>query len=194
MLPSMSAIVVRLLAILGSLFGLAGVALAASDASLPDGTEFIFWEQPLKFSRTYYVDGSSPQSDDAGTGTHERPFRTISKAAAILQPGERVVIAAGTYREFVQPARGGAAPDKMISYEAAPGAEVIVKASEVLRDWQPGSDPGLWRHELPGALFPDAYNPFAMVTVPGDWSWLNTSNVDMGPYFRRRGLIFMDGK
>jgi len=189
----MNARITPVLAILG-VFGWAGAALAASDARLPDGTEFIFWEQPLKFSRTYYVDGSSRQGDDDGPGTRERPFRTISKAAAILQPGERVVIAAGIYREFVQPARGGTAPDKMISYEAAPGAEVIVKASEVLRDWQPGSDRGVWRHELPGALFPDAYNPFAMVTVPGDWSWLNTSNVDMGPYFRRRGLIFMDGK
>jgi hypothetical protein len=40
------------------------------------------------------------------------------------------VIAAGTYRECVRPARGGSSPDRMISYEAAPGATVIVKASE----------------------------------------------------------------
>jgi len=104
------------------------------------------------------------------------------------------VIAAGIYRECIRPVRGGAAANKMISYEAAPGAKVIIKASEVLRDWQPGGNPGIWRHELSGALFPDAYNPFAMVTVPGDWSWLNTKSVDMGPYFRRRGLIYIDGK
>jgi hypothetical protein len=30
--------------------------------------------------------------------------------------------------------------------------------------------------------------------VPGDWSWLDTKRVDMGPYFRRRGLVFLDGK
>jgi hypothetical protein len=189
----MNARISPLLPLLG-LLGLSGAALAASDATLPDGTAFTFWEQPLKFSKTYYVDGGSPQSDDGGPGTRERPFRTIGRAAAILQPGERVVIAAGTYRELIQPERGGTAPDQMISYEAAPGAKVIVKASEVLRDWQPGAEPGTWRHELPGTLFPDAYNPFAMVTVPGDWSWLNTSSVDMGPYFRRRGLIFMDGQ
>jgi hypothetical protein len=52
----------------------------------------------------------------------------------------------------------------------------------------------IWQHDLTGALFPDAYNPFALADVPGDWSWLDTKKVDMGPYFRRRGLVFVDGK
>jgi hypothetical protein len=170
---------------------------------LPDGTDFVFWERPLTFSKTYYVDGSAPNSSDDGPGTRAEPFRTISKAAEILQPGERVVIASGVYRECVRPARGGTGPDKMISYEAAPGATVVVKASEVLRDWTPSvrslrradsTDVRIWQHPLSGALFPDAYNPFAMANVPGDWIWLDTKNVDMGPYFRRRGLVFVDGK
>ncbi|HEY6922114.1 MAG TPA: hypothetical protein VI653_01505, partial [Steroidobacteraceae bacterium] len=76
-------------------------------ARLPDGTQFTFWEKPLSFTTTYYVDGGSPASDDHGPGTHDRPFRSISRAAEILQPGERVVIAAGVYRECVRPARGG---------------------------------------------------------------------------------------
>jgi hypothetical protein len=52
----------------------------------------------------------------------------------------------------------------------------------------------IWKHELSGTLFPDAYNPFGMASVPGDWSWLDTKKVDMGPYFRRRGMVFVDGK
>ena len=172
------------------------------DARLPDGSQFTFWEKPLRFSRTYYVDGGSPGADDRGPGTHDRPFRTIGRAAEVLEPGERVVIATGIYRECVRPPRGGSGPEKMISYEAAPGAVVIVKGSEVLRDWQPSADPlpnggdgaaPIWKHELSGALFPDAYNPFALANVPGDWSWLDTRSVDMGPYFRRRGMIFADG-
>ena len=59
---------------------------------MPDGLEFPSWERPLQFSKTYYVDGNSPRADDAGPGTKERPFRTIGKAADVLQPGERVVI------------------------------------------------------------------------------------------------------
>ena len=96
-------------------------SIAANDTILPDGTEFQFWEQPLQFSRTYYVDCNSPNCDDNGPGTIDKPFRTISKAAEVLQPGERVVIASGIYRECVRPARGGTEPTQMISYEAAPG-------------------------------------------------------------------------
>src|SRR5438046_2018268 len=110
---------------------------ASADSRLPDGTEFASWEQPLTFSKTYYVDNSAPQADDNGPGDKTRPFRTINKAAQVLQPGERVVIAAGIYRECVRPLRGGTSPTQMISYEAAPGAKVTIKGSEVLKDgWQ----------------------------------------------------------
>jgi len=181
----------------------------ATDSRLPDGTEHASWEQPLTFSKTYYVDNTSSKSDDNGPGSKTRPFRTISKAAQVLQPGERVVIASGTYRECVRPARGGSGPAQIISYEAAPGATVVIKGSELLKDgWQqesismrrfgpPGPEAApvtAWRHDLTGAMFPEAYNPFALASAPADRAWLDTRTVDMGPYFRRRGLVFVDGK
>jgi hypothetical protein len=178
---------------------------AAADTRLPDGTNFVFWEQPLRFSKTYYVDANPARGNDKNPGTSKRPFRTISKAAEVLQPGQRVVIAAGVYRECIRPARGGTGPDKMISYEAAPGAAVIVKGSETLNNgWQPSTansgrggiaySTNIWQHDLTGKMFPDAYNPFAMDDAQGDRAWLDTKAVDMGPYFRRRGLIFVNGK
>ena len=143
----------------------------ASDNRLPDGTEHVTWEQPLRFSRTYYVNNGSSRADDKGPGSAARPFRTINQAAQVLQPGERVVIASGTYRECVRPMRGGTGPTQMISYEAAPGATVIVKGSEILKDgWQqesipigrplpgqPGPQMTTWRHDFSGSMFPDAY-------------------------------------
>jgi hypothetical protein len=185
---------------------------AAGDSRLPDGTSYAAWEQPLTFSKTYYVDTSATAADDNGPGTRARPFRTINKAAQVLQPGERVVIAAGIYRECVRPARGGASPAQMISYEAAPGAEVFVKGSEVLKDgWVQVASPvgrggvggpggatqppiATWRHEFTGAMFPDGYQPFALPSIMGSWSWLDPRAVDMGPFLRRRGLVFVDGK
>ena len=77
---------------------------------MPDGTEFPAWEKPLHFTHTYYVNGQAANADDNGPGTEQQPFRTIGRAAQILQPGERVVIAEGVYREFVRPARGGTGP------------------------------------------------------------------------------------
>ncbi|MGD0901038.1 MAG: right-handed parallel beta-helix repeat-containing protein, partial [Thermoguttaceae bacterium] len=158
------------------------------------------------------VDNQSARADDNGPGTRNRPFRTINEAAQVLQPGERVVIAPGTYRECVRPARSGTGPAQMISYEAAPGAKVFIKGSEILKDgWQQesipvgfrgfGSQAGpgekkvtAWRHELTDAMFPDAYQSFALASVAGNWEWLDPRMVDMGPYFRRRGLVFVDGK
>ena len=202
-------------AVLGAVVGLdasvwgpaaAAAAGTSTDSRLPDGTEFVSWEQPLTFSKTYYVDNTASNADDNGAGDKARPFRTIGKAAQILQPGERVVIAAGAYRECVRPARGGTGPAQMISYEAAPGAKVYIKGSEILKDgWQqvkvaerfnaaPGTGITVWRHELTSVLSPDGYNPFALPSIMGSWGWLDTRIVDMGPYLRRRGLAFVDGK
>jgi len=190
--------------------GALGRSGGGSDAQLPDGTDFALWEQPLSFSKTYYVDNTSASADDNGPGDQARPFRSINRAAQVLQPGERVVIAAGTYRECVRPARGGDAPSRMISYEAAPGAKVYIKGSEILsKGWYeetvavnfrppgapaaPEGNVTTWRYDLDGALFPDAYNPFALPSLMGQWAWLNPAQVDMGPYLRRRGLVFVDG-
>jgi hypothetical protein len=178
---------------------------AASNSRLPDGTEFPFWEQSTTFSKTYYVDQRAAAADDSGPGTKERPFRTVGKAAQVLQPGERVVIAEGTYREFVSPARGGSGPDKMIGYEAAPGAKVVITGSVVLdKGWKQSSGGGgmrggsaagarVWQIDLDSYL-PGVYNPFAMVNVPGNRYWMNYKVINMAPYFRRRGMVFVDGK
>ena len=82
---------------------------------LPDGTEFLTWEQRPQFSKTYYVDGQHPAASDQNPGTRERPFATINQAAQVLQPGERVIVAAGVYRERIRPVRGGSGPEAMIS-------------------------------------------------------------------------------
>jgi hypothetical protein len=198
-------------ALVGAMSGLGGEAWGqaaggTADSRLPDGSEFSRWEQPLNFSKTYYVDNMAANADDAGPGDKARPFRSIGKAAQLLQPGERVVIAAGTYRECVRPARGGTGPTQMISYEAAPGAKVVVTGSEILKDgWRQepagfrgpqaqGPQIAIWRHELTDALFPDLYNPFALPSIMGSWGWLDPTVADMGPYLRRRGLVFVDGK
>jgi len=178
---------------------------SASSSTLPNGSEFPSWEVPLRFTHTYYVNGQAANADDDGPGTEQHPFRTISRAAQILKPGERVVIAEGVYREFVRPARGGTSPDAMISYEAAPGAKVVVKGSTVVTGWRPsqgwffGFDPATqkpvqaWELPLSPALFHDGYNPFEVDNVIGNRYWLRYAEDNMETYFRRRGLVFVDG-
>jgi hypothetical protein len=47
---------------------------------------------------TYEV---SPHGNDADPGTADKPFQTIARAAALLQPGDTCRIRAGTYRESI---------------------------------------------------------------------------------------------
>jgi len=170
---------------------------------LPDGTEFKTWEAPLRFSKTHYVDQSHPEASNSNPGTKEKPLRTINRAAQVLEPGERVIVRAGTYREWVRPARGGTGPGRMISYEAAPGQKVVIKGSRILKTrWVRSKRPGkpqsrsVWMAELPEEYF-DGYNPFAIENVTDEQFSFMPWAQRMGgkpPYILPRGLIFQNGR
>jgi hypothetical protein len=193
-----------------SCFALAGGALPAPQGGtgvlLPDGRSFTSWEQPLRFTRTYYVDNRNPRAADTNPGTSELPFLTINKAAQVLEPGERVFIREGVYRERVAPARGGAGPDRMISYEAAPGAKVVVKGSRLVPDgWQPSTayrlnPPGLdrarvriFRRSLEDIDF-RGYNPFGMASIMQNRIYLMPKPEELWRHLVRRGMVFVDGR
>jgi hypothetical protein len=134
---------------------------------LPDGTEFKTWEAPLEFSRTYYVDGSDPTASDRNPGSKDLPFATINRAAQVVQPGERVEVAAGVYRERISPARGGEGPSRMISFEAAPGAKVVLKGSRIFSGpWvaDEAAEKPVWSAKLDPKYF-EGYNPFQIDNV-----------------------------
>ncbi|NJK94151.1 MAG: hypothetical protein HC905_03725 [Bacteroidales bacterium] len=46
-----------------------------------------------------------------------------------MEPGDKVIIREGIYRETVHPAKGGVSAEKMITYEAAVGEKVIISGS-----------------------------------------------------------------
>jgi len=166
---------------------------------LPDGSEFRTWRPTLVFSKTYYVDANSVAASDENPGTEERPFRTINRAAQVLQPGERVVVASGVYRERVCPARGGTGPGKMISYQAAPGAEVAIRGSRIVTEgWEPVIGMAdVWKLRLPATYFGHGYNPFAIPNVtPEQFDGMRWAHRWRGhkPYTLPRGLVFQDDR
>lgn len=118
---------------------------------------------PFGHAREYHV---SPSGTDAADGTPAHPLRTISAAAERAEPGDTVIVHAGTYRERVSPPRGGDSDTRRITYQAAPGETVIIKGSEVIGNWQPFVG-DVWRVTLPNTFFGD-YNPYQDV-ITGDW-------------------------
>ncbi len=95
--------------------------------------------------------------DDANGGTSDHPWKTVQKAADIMQPGDTVTVHAGTYREWVHPARGGTSDTTRIVYRAAPGEQVYLKGSEPIATWtQEGS---VWKAVVPNTTF-GQFNPY----------------------------------
>jgi len=58
---------------------------------------------------------------DTNPGSKSKPFKTISAAAAIAQPGDVITVHEGIYRERVNPPRGGESDTKRIVYQSAAG-------------------------------------------------------------------------
>ena len=165
---------------------------------LPDGREFKTWRPALTFSRTLYVNGSAANASDDNPGTKGRPFKTINRAARVAVAGQRVLVASGVYREWVRPRRGGESPAKMISYQAAPGAKVVIKGSRVVTDkWQARGAKGVWKLALQARWFKHDYNPFALPNVtPKQFDMMSWAQRWRGkkPYTLPRGLVFQDAR
>jgi alpha-L-arabinofuranosidase len=103
---------------------------------------------------------------DAAEGTQAYPFRTISKAARVAETGDKVIVHAGEYREWVKPEHSGYSSISRITYAAAEGEKVVIKGSERIQGWQL-AEGTVWKVVLPNAFFGD-YNPY-QETLSGDW-------------------------
>jgi parallel beta-helix repeat protein len=163
--------------------GVGGVAL-----NLPP--EELRSEEGAPSPRTYVVSGQDPRADDSGPGTAQRPFRTISRAAALAQPGDTVLVHEGVYREWVIPPRGGE-PNKPITYLAAPKEQVVVKGSEVWKpQWKKLADhEGVYFARLDETMFGE-YNPYRL-----HWLRRGPARPSTGPRMPRTlGQIFLDAR
>jgi len=114
-------------------------------------------------AREYHV---APSGKDAQEGSAASPLRTIQAAAEKAQPGDRVIVHAGIYRERVDPPRGGTSDENRIVYQAAPGEKVVITGSEIVKGWEKVQN-DTWKAVLPNGFFGD-FNPYKDV-IRGDW-------------------------
>ena len=175
---------------------------------LPNGENFVSWETETQYDKHLHVSANNPMSSDDNDGSLEHPFLTINAAAAIATPGTQVLIHSGEYRECVRPLRGGHGPDKMISYEAFGDGEVVIKASEIVEQFEQSTgwrkspvitknikedSVGIWFIKLNPDIF-RGYNPFCAVNILHDRLFIEYEKTDMRTYLNRRGMVFCDGK
>jgi hypothetical protein len=103
---------------------------------------------------------------DLAEGTEAHPFRTISKAAQVVETGGKVIVHEGEYREWVKPQHSGYSNISRITYEAAEGEKVIIKGSERIQAWEK-VEGAVWKVVIPNAFFGE-YNPYKEI-LSGDW-------------------------
>lgn len=87
---------------------------------------------PPAAARDYFV---APDGNDANAGTREAPFRTIQRAADVMQPGDVCLIREGTYRETVRPQASGEA-ERPLRFAAYEGERVVISGADALEaEW-----------------------------------------------------------
>jgi len=117
----------------------------------------------LSGSKEYHV---SVNGSDRNKGSASSPFKTISAAADVAQPGDTITVHEGIYRERINPPRGGLSDDMRIVYQAAEGQNVQIKGSEIVVGWKKIQD-GVWKVTVPNTFFGN-YNPYKDC-LAGDW-------------------------
>ena len=114
-------------------------------------------------AKEYHV---SVKGSDKNNGSASMPYKTISAAAQVAQPGDVIIVHAGIYRERVTPPRGGESDTKRIIYRAAEGEKVEIKGSEIVTNWVKVQY-DVWELTLPNSFF-GRFNPYSDL-IHGDW-------------------------
>jgi hypothetical protein len=112
-------------------------------------------------ARTYYVVATNGNDAKDGT-TPQTAFRTIQHAADIVQPGDRVIVKAGVYNEFIQIRYSGTESQKIIfEGERGPNGEYlsIIDPSVRITGWVRDEEMGFGVYSNTDVGF----EPYAMV-------------------------------
>ena len=126
--------------------------------------------------------------NDKNSGSLGAPFLTINAAAQVALPGDKVIVHEGTYRERINPRLGGRSNSERIVYTAALGEKVVIKGSEVIKDWELVAGT-TWKATLPNTVFGEKFNPFKE-TIHGDW-FVNPSIEEMKIH---AGDVYLNGR
>lgn len=149
----------------------------------------------------------SPTGSDEGSGRESAPFRTITRAAELAQPGDIVHVKEGVYRERVAPPRGGT-ENYPIVYRAEPGKNVFLKGSDI---WEPEweahpAHSDIFYATVDGGIFKDDFywddaNPFQVpfTATPFDRdgyaeSYYDSNSTADSDLVYNLGQIFVNGE
>ena len=109
-----------------------------------------------------YVDASAEHD---GNGSRNLPFKRINEAAKVAMPGDEVVVAPGTYREYVNPVNPGT-EESRITYRSEKPLGAVITGAEKVTEWSEFKG-DVWTARVKNSIF-GSYNPYTTL-VYGDW-------------------------
>jgi len=127
-------------------------------------------ESRLLMANTFYV---STLGSDAAVGSLASPFKTISKAANVAQPGDVVNIRGGIYRETITPARSGSASSP-ITYQSYNNEPVTVSGADRLSGFTSVGG-GIYKASMPWTLGAGNNQVFVNGGMINEARWPNQS-------------------
>lgn len=184
---------------------------------LPNGKEFIPWQDETHYTKILHVSQKIGSLD--GTGSESKPFLTIAQAVPHATPGTKVIIHEGVYRETVRPIFSGNSKEEMVMFCGAEGENAEITGAEFFEGtyrqsegWKKQEstiadkwdftqeDAKVYMTRLDRNMF-IGINPFSMANGPLiSWYGYNIGKLYHAKHPRsqrsttmRRGLIFCDG-
>ena len=119
-----------------------------------------------------------------GNGSKERPFKRINEAAKVARPGDKVLVAPGVYREYVDPVFAGEENNR-ITYRSVEPLGAVITGAERITNWEPVED-NVWVCRVPNSTF-GGYNPYTTF-VYGDWYFAKADKHTGCVYLNDRAL------
>lgn len=105
------------------------------------------------------------QASPFGDGSKEKPFKYISSAARIAEPGDEILIFPGIYREEVSPVNAGTLKSPII-YRSIEPRKAVITGANIQKGWTPYAE-NVWMCRIKNSFF-GSCNPYQTL-VFGDW-------------------------
>jgi hypothetical protein len=144
-----------------------------------------------------YVSQNHPKASDSNPGAEDLPFKTISKAAAVMGPYDEVIIGGGVYREEIALKVNGHHyfPEYIPAFRGREGEDVYIRGSDVFdAEWE-SLGGGVHRARLPDRLFaPGMFNPFKLSGALDDDGREVRPLPEGSALEETMGMLFVDGE
>jgi hypothetical protein len=117
---------------------------------------------------------------DSNPGTSALPWLTIQHALSVATAGATINVHAGTYREQLDPPRGGTSDLSRIRLQAATGETVNIRGSERITSWS-SLGGGKWSAAIANTFF-GSWNPYTNQVGGGNSNSTGAVYLDGVPY------------